>query len=196
MLAEYYQRIQLIMAHLGYYQGEFDGIWGPDCVAAKRKWELEDDFEPAAPNNGLPFRVNGKVPKGLHWGLRVKGLTCAGLTEERIQELLKESSGIVKAADIARLQKPVLDLKIHESSDLGLYHKPEVEELPRELENVSEPELVRQEVPDYLAAMDQEREAAADQEEALQEETEVEALVEEEIAPQKVKQPWTDKKRK
>lgn len=190
MLAEYYQRIQLVMAHLGYYRGEFDGIWGPDCVAAMRAWEMADEFEPAAPNNGMPFRVNGKLPKGLHWGLRVKGLMCAGLTEERIQELMKDRKGIVTAVDVEKEQKPDLNADHQEASDLGMYHNPEaaIEPVPDSHVEV-EPE--RLPVPDYLNDLDPKREVES--EEPGQEEPE-EALQEEpKVSPQK--NDWTSKKR-
>lgn len=201
MLADYYQRIQLIMAHLGYYNGEFDGIWGPACVQAKRDWEMADEFEPAAPNGGLPFRVNGKVPKGLHWGIRTKGLMCAGLTEDRVQELLKSRKGIVTAIDVERVQKPVLSGTQTEASDPGLYHKvvEDEEEPVQDTTQVSEPEPERQPVPEYLATQEEsvESELSEDspEEDSPTKQDPKEDLVEDEVAT-KVSQPWTAKKKK
>lgn len=67
MLNRFYQKQQLIMTMLGYYDGVCDGVWGPKCVEAKRRWEFEDDFEPAVPSNGLPFVGRGKLPKGMNY---------------------------------------------------------------------------------------------------------------------------------
>ena len=70
MLNIFYQKTQVIMTMLGLYDGACDGVWGPKCIEAKRKWELMDEFEPAVPSNGLPFNGRGKLPKGMNWGYK------------------------------------------------------------------------------------------------------------------------------
>lgn len=67
MLNRFYQKQQLIMTQLGFYDGVCDGVWGPKCVAAKREWEYDDRFEPAVPSNGLPFTGRGKLPRGMNY---------------------------------------------------------------------------------------------------------------------------------
>lgn len=58
-------RHQAILAHYGYYKGKLDGIWGPDCIAAKREFETDPAFKPAYPNNGLPFNLDQPLPDGV-----------------------------------------------------------------------------------------------------------------------------------
>lgn len=59
-------RHQAILAHHGFYRGKMDGIWGPDCIAAKREFELSPAFKPAYPNNGLPFNLDQPLPDGVY----------------------------------------------------------------------------------------------------------------------------------
>lgn len=56
---------QAIMAAKGFYNGKIDGIWGPDTIAAKIKWERSGKFNPAVPNNGLPLPSKGQLPLGV-----------------------------------------------------------------------------------------------------------------------------------
>lgn len=78
---------QIVLAFLGFYRGPIDGIWSSDSIEAKRKFEFEESFVPAAPSNGLPFAARQKLPKGCRWddaGL----LTHRDLTPEKIKEIL------------------------------------------------------------------------------------------------------------
>jgi hypothetical protein len=80
---------QLVLAFLGFYKGPIDGIWSGDSISAKRRFECDDAFIPAAPNNGLPFTHRAKLPKGCQWN--VEGLLWhRGLTPEKASEILKK----------------------------------------------------------------------------------------------------------
>lgn len=57
-------RQQQILAHLGYYKGRIDGIWGPGTIKAKKEFEAMG-FAPGVPNGGLPFASRGPYPKGI-----------------------------------------------------------------------------------------------------------------------------------
>ncbi len=73
-------RQQQVLAHLGYYKGRIDGIWGPKCIAAKKEFESMG-FAPGLPNGGLPFAARGPYPKGV---MMIGGLlTCAGFDETK-----------------------------------------------------------------------------------------------------------------
>lgn len=79
---------QLVLAFLGYYKGPIDGIWSGDSISAKRRFECDDAFIPAAPSNGLPFPNRAKLPKGCQWDK--EGLLWhRGLTTEKAGEILK-----------------------------------------------------------------------------------------------------------
>ena len=100
MLGEFYQQIQVIMTFLGFYDGACDGVWGPKCIAAKRKWEFDDSFEPAVPSNGLPFTGRDRLPKGLiymHRGLHIK---CLKMTKEDIEKILSEKGELITCAHL------------------------------------------------------------------------------------------------
>lgn len=56
------QRQQEILAVLGFYFGDFDGVWGPKTIEAKKKFEASPSFVPGIPNNGLPFGDRGPYP--------------------------------------------------------------------------------------------------------------------------------------
>ena len=57
-------RQQQVLAHLGYYKGRIDGIWGPGTIKAKKEFESMG-FAPGVPNGGLPFASRGPYPKGI-----------------------------------------------------------------------------------------------------------------------------------
>lgn len=79
---------QIVLAYLGFYKGPIDGVWSGDSISAKRRFECDDSFIPAAPSNGLPFAHRAKLPKGCVWdqdGL----LGHRGLTVEKAGEILK-----------------------------------------------------------------------------------------------------------
>lgn len=73
---------QIVMRHLKHYNGVIDGVWGPDCVMAKRNWEGQRDFAPAYPNGGLPFNPNEPAPKKCSFDRRTRMMTAQGLTPE------------------------------------------------------------------------------------------------------------------
>lgn len=69
-------RQQVILKSLGYYTGPLDGIWGPQCIEAMRRFENRvDAFRPARPSGGMPFSADAPLPKGM-WFER--GLVCHG----------------------------------------------------------------------------------------------------------------------
>lgn len=96
---------QLVLAFLGFYKGPIDGIWSGDSINAKRRFECDDAFIPAAPNNGLPFANRAKLPKGCQWdkeGL----LSHRGLTPEKAAELLKTQQKQTTVSLTAALEQP------------------------------------------------------------------------------------------
>lgn len=93
MLNKFYQKQQLIMTMLGYYDGVCDGVWGPKCVAAKRQWEFEDNFEPAVPSNGLPFVGRGKLPRGMNYTHKGLDILWDKWDQSRAEEILASEKG-------------------------------------------------------------------------------------------------------
>lgn len=81
------QNQQLIMAHLGFYRGKLDGVWGPQAIQAKKDWESSGKFKPAFPNSGMPLDPRGKLPTGIIRGTAGL-LKCLSLTSEKEAELL------------------------------------------------------------------------------------------------------------
>lgn len=59
------QRQQLILQVLGFYHGKLDGIWGPESIEAKKRFEAQSSFRPGIPNNGMPFSDRPPYPAGM-----------------------------------------------------------------------------------------------------------------------------------
>lgn len=79
---------QMLLFHLGHYTGIIDGIWGPDSIQAKQKFERDVTFLPAYPTGGMPFGDRDRLPKGCNYN--VDGtLTHETLTAERASEIEK-----------------------------------------------------------------------------------------------------------
>lgn len=76
---EQLQRQQKIMAHLGFYRHKCDGIWGPESISAKKRWEADPSFIPALPNNGLPFGDRDPLPKGMTHSRTERMFSFAGM---------------------------------------------------------------------------------------------------------------------
>lgn len=98
MLNRFYQKQQLIMTMLGYYDGVCDGVWGPKCIAAKAKWETEDSFEPAVPSNGLPFVGRGKLPEGMNYTHKGLDIMWDKWDQQRADDILASEQGIMLTA--------------------------------------------------------------------------------------------------
>lgn len=79
---------QSIMAAKNFYNGKIDGIWGPDTIAAKIKWERSGKFNPAIPNNGLPLSNTGALPLGVR-RLPDGTLTCPELESTKASQQAK-----------------------------------------------------------------------------------------------------------
>lgn len=73
---------QAIMQARGFYKGKLDGVWGPETIAAKIKWERSGKFAPAIPNNGFPLGDRGPYPKGVYKQPN-NTLTCAEIEVQR-----------------------------------------------------------------------------------------------------------------
>lgn len=101
MLSTFYQKIQIIMTLLGLYDGNCDGVWGPKCIEAKRKWELLDEFEPGVPSNGLPFNGRGKLPKGMQYAYKGLDIIWDKWDQEKADAILKEKGILLTQAHIA-----------------------------------------------------------------------------------------------
>lgn len=95
MLNKFYQKLQVIMTMLGLYDGACDGVWGPKCIEAKRKWEMMDEFEPATPSNGLPFNGRGKLPKGMNYGYKTLDIIWDQWDQEKADAILKEKGALL-----------------------------------------------------------------------------------------------------
>lgn len=87
---QFYQFQQLVMAHLGLYDGACEGVWGPKSIKAKQEWELTSEYEPAIPTQGLPLSVGCKLPKGMRWIPGTNKLSVSFITEEQLAVLYKE----------------------------------------------------------------------------------------------------------
>ncbi|AWY08448.1 hypothetical protein HOT49_gp177 [Erwinia phage vB_EamM_Alexandra] len=95
MLSAFYQKLQLIMTMLGLYDGQCDGVWGPKCIEAKRKWEMMDEFEPATPSNGLPFNGRGKLPKGMNYMHKGLDILWDQWDQPRADAILAEKGNLI-----------------------------------------------------------------------------------------------------
>lgn len=89
--SEQLARQQEIMQSLGYYNGKIDGIWGPKTIEAKIKWEMSGKFNPALPNNGLPFGDKGPFPRGVYREPKTGLLSCPQY-ELVVQERAKKNA--------------------------------------------------------------------------------------------------------
>jgi peptidoglycan hydrolase-like protein with peptidoglycan-binding domain len=70
-------RQQEILAALGFYAGQIDGIWSTQTIEAKIAFERSRTFKPAVPSNGMPFQAKERLPMGI---VRTRaGLWCAQL---------------------------------------------------------------------------------------------------------------------
>lgn len=56
---------QQLLAALGFYKGEIDGIWSTETIKAKIAYERTREFAPAIPNYGMPFEADRKLPRGV-----------------------------------------------------------------------------------------------------------------------------------
>ena len=77
-------RQQQVLAHLGFYKGRIDGIWGPKTIAAKQAYE-SSGFAPGLPNGGMPFAPKTTLPRGLKMGGDGM-LVCGGFDETKWPE--------------------------------------------------------------------------------------------------------------
>ena len=83
------------MTMMGLYDGLCDGVWGPKCIEAKRKWEMMDEFEPATPSNGLPFNGRGKLPAGMNYMHKGLDILWDKWDQVRADEILKEKGQLI-----------------------------------------------------------------------------------------------------
>lgn len=65
VLPEQIERQQLILKALGFYHAAIDGVWGPETIEAKKKFEASRLFAPGIPNNGMPFITGQQLPAGI-----------------------------------------------------------------------------------------------------------------------------------
>ena len=98
------KRQQLVLKHLGYYNGEIDGIWSQKSIEAKIQFERSGVFNPGIPNNGMPFNTNVRLPIGI--GIDAKGyLTVIGVDLDR-DKLVDNTQQRVTKSTIAQKQNP------------------------------------------------------------------------------------------
>lgn len=85
------QHQQIVLKFLGYYDGRCDGIWGPDSVAAMRRFELSGKFNPGCPKNGQPINNYRKLPAGLYvYDRRNNYISHVDMPDGYIKKLLAE----------------------------------------------------------------------------------------------------------
>lgn len=107
------QRQQIILTHLGFYRHKCDGIWGPETISAKKRYEADPSFVPALPNNGLPFGEKEKYPKGIKMD-KDRLLTFVdssgknSLTDEKIQQIAGSLLIGNKVTDMKEKELPVI----------------------------------------------------------------------------------------
>lgn len=107
------QRQQIILTHLGFYRHKCDGIWGPETISAKQRYEADPSFVPALPNNGLPFGEKEKYPKGIKMD-KDRLLTFVdpsgknSLTDEKIQQIAGSLLIGNKVTDMKEKELPVI----------------------------------------------------------------------------------------
>lgn len=88
---------QAVLKHLGFYKGAVDGIWSEKTIAAKQQFEFKREFSPAIPNNGLPFGLSDRLPKGIYFK-RVGNSMClhhADVDDAAMANLLGKTQGTV-----------------------------------------------------------------------------------------------------
>lgn len=105
---EQYQFQQLVMTSLGLYDGNCEGAWGPKTIAAKKEWELTQDFEPAVPNGGMPFTRGCKLPKGMRWLPGTDKILVSFISDEEMSKLYKEHT-LLTTKQIEDTAQPVKD---------------------------------------------------------------------------------------
>lgn len=94
---------QAVLQHLNFYKGRIDGIWSERTINAKKKFEFDRSFSPALPNNGLPFGLNDRLPKGLYFKRNGNKmfLHCLSLSDDELNRLLGQVDGTVAVRDPA-----------------------------------------------------------------------------------------------
>jgi hypothetical protein len=102
---EQIKRQQMIMRVLGFYSGKIDGIWAQKCIEAKRNWELSGKFNPANPNNGLPFADTDPLPSGMRFDRVSRMFTHRELSETLIAEFSGKSPAPVQSPEPAIVQE-------------------------------------------------------------------------------------------
>lgn len=88
---------QAVLKHLGFYKGSVDGIWSEKTIAAKQQFEFKREFSPAIPNNGLPFGLSDRLPKGIYFK-RIGNTMClhhSDIDDSAMANLLGKTQGSV-----------------------------------------------------------------------------------------------------
>jgi hypothetical protein len=80
---------QCVLTLLNFYRAPIDGLWGPESIQAKKRFEQDASFSPAIPSHGMPFSDKGPFPKRVY--MTREGLTVSG-REEEIKELYLKSN--------------------------------------------------------------------------------------------------------
>lgn len=110
---------QSVMTALGFYDGDIDGVWGPKCIAAMNRWQLEDSFDPALPNNGYFFTPPSRLPKGLSWAAGRSGeLQYFGMSADiraKVDKLMAEQ---YKPITVQRVNEEVLGTAKQEAKEV------------------------------------------------------------------------------
>jgi hypothetical protein len=130
---------QAVLQHLNFYKGRIDGIWSERTINAKKKFEFDRSFSPALPNNGLPFGLNDRLPKGLYFkrnGNKMY-LHCVTLSDDELSRMLGQVEGTVAVRDPVPTIEPVVEVEqptevqAVEAADPVQEPKPAVQQQPQ-----------------------------------------------------------------
>lgn len=94
---------QQLLAALGFYKGEIDGIWSTETIKAKIAYERTREFAPAIPNYGMPFESDRKLPRGV---MRRNGVLWSPELEKYQQsQVTKKEHNRAEAKRVANPEK-------------------------------------------------------------------------------------------
>lgn len=106
---------QAVLKHLGFYKGAVDGIWSEKTIAAKQQFEFKREFSPAIPNNGLPFGLSDRLPKGIYFK-RIGNTMClhhSDIDDSAMANLLGKTQGSVAVREpVVSNDGPVIEAPV------------------------------------------------------------------------------------
>lgn len=77
-------RQQQILAYLGFYDGEIDGIWGEESQKAMRLFESTYEFKPGDSTYGQPLCVFSNLPNIVYFNDLSATFHVRGVSDEEL----------------------------------------------------------------------------------------------------------------